>query len=92
MFNDNLYKGIIDIRYLLNEDYYVKNIKSEFKKLSNDLVKENIKYISYMVDYINNGEKLKERPINLEDVRDKFIAYIDNLPFGILSQSSYIDL
>ena len=45
-----------------------------------------------MVDYINNGEKLKERPINLEDVREKFIAYSDNLPFGILSKSSYIDL
>ena len=48
--------------------------------------------ISYMVDYINNSEKLEERPINLEDVRDKFIAYSDNLPFGILSKSSYIDL
>ena len=45
-----------------------------------------------MVDYINNGEKLEERPINLEDVRDKFITYSDNLPFGILSKSSYIDL
>ena len=28
--------------------------------------------------YINNSEKLEERPINLEDVRDKFIAYSDN--------------
>ena len=45
-----------------------------------------------MVDYINNGEKREERPINLEDVRDKFIAYSDNLPFGIVSKSSYIDL
>ena len=45
-----------------------------------------------MVDYINNGEKIKERPISLEDVRDKFIAYSDNLLFGILSKSSYIDL
>ena len=45
-----------------------------------------------MVDYINNGEKLKERPINLEAVRDKLIAYNDNLPFGILSNSSYRDL
>ena len=45
-----------------------------------------------MVDYINKGEKLEERPINLEDIRDRFIAYHDNLPFGILSKSSYIDL
>ena len=41
-----------------------------------------------MVDYVNYGEKLEERPINLEDVRDKFIAYSDNLPFGILPKSS----
>ena len=97
MFNDNIYKGIIDIRYLFNEDYYVKmldtkNIKGEFSKLSNNLVKACTKDIRYMVDHINNGEKLRERPINLEDIRDKFIAYNDNLPFGILSDSSYIDL
>ena len=97
LFNDNIYNGIVDIRYLLNEDYYLekldsKNIKSEFKKLSNNLVKAHTKDISYMVDYINNSEKLKERPINLEDIRDKFIAYNDYLPFRILSKSSYIDL
>ena len=45
-----------------------------------------------MVDYINNSKKLEERPINLEDIRDKFIAYSDYSPFGILSKSSYIDL
>ena len=89
LFNYNIYKGIIDIRYLFNEDYYVRNIKSEFKKLSNNLVTAHIRH---MLDYINNGEKLKERPINLEDVRDKSIAYSNNLPFGILSKSSYIDL
>ena len=92
MFNDNIYKGTIDIRYLFNEDYYVKNIKSEFKKLSNNLVKANTKDICYMVDYINNGEKFKERPINSNDIRNTFIAYNNNLPFGILSKSSYIDL
>ena len=56
-----------------NEDYYIEYIKSEFNKLSNNLVKAHIKDISYMVDYVNNGEKLKERPINLEDIRDKKI-------------------
>ena len=94
LFNDNIYKGTIDIRYLFygiafNEDYYVKDIKNEFKKLSINLAKAYTKDISYMADYINNGERLEERPINLEDVRDKFIVYSDNLPFGILSKSSY---
>ena len=45
-----------------------------------------------MVDYISNVEKLTEKPIRLKDIREKFIAYSDNLPFGILSKSSYIDL
>ena len=62
-----------------NEDYYVKNIKNEFNKLSNNLVKAHTKDIRYMVDRINNGENLKEIPIKLEDIRDKF-------------KSSYIDL
>ena len=88
LFNDNIYKGVINIRYLFNEDYYVKNIKSESNKLSNNLVKAHTKDISYMADYINNGEKLKERLINSEDIRDKFIAYSEYLTFGILSHSS----
>ena len=97
LFSDNIYKGIKDIRYLFNgiafnENYYIENIKSEFNKLSNNLVEAHTKDISYMVDYINNGEKLEERPVNLEDIRDKFIAYSDYLPFGILSKSSYIGL
>ena len=96
LFNDNIYKGIIDIRYLFNgitfnEDYYTENIKSEFNKLSSNLVEELTKDISYMVDYINNGGKLEEIPSNLKDVRDKFIVYSDNIPFGILSKSTYID-
>ena len=93
LFTDNIYKGIIDIRYLFNEGYYVKkldskNIKSESNKLSNNLVKAQTKDISYMVDYINNVEKLKEIPITLEDIRDKFIACNDYLPFEILSNLS----
>ena len=95
--NDNIYKAITDITYLFNEDYYVekldsKNIKSEFNKFSNNLVEAYTKDISYMVDYINKSEKLTERPINLEDIRNKFIAYSDYLPFGILAKSCYIDL
>ena len=52
----------------------------------------NTKDIRYIVDHINNGENLKEILIDLEDIRDKFIAYNDILPFGILSKSSYINL
>ena len=68
MFNDNIYKGIIDIRYLFNEDYYAKkldskNIKREFNKLFNNLVKAHTKDTSYMVDYINNGENLKKESL-----------------------------
>ena len=63
-FNHNIYKGIINIRCLFNEDYYVKkldskNIKSKYNKLSIKLVKAHTRDISYMVDYINNGEKLR---------------------------------
>ena len=75
LFNDNIYKDIIDTRYLFNEDYYVKkldskNIKSELKNLSNNLVVAYARDITYMVDYINKGGKLTERPINIEDIRD----------------------
>ena len=75
-----------------SEDYCIENIKNEFNKLSNNLVKANTKDIRYIVDHINNGENLTETLINLEDTRNKFIAYNDILPFGILSKSSYIDL
>ena len=91
-FNENIYEGIIDIRYLFDEKYYIGNIKSKFNKLFNNLVKTYTEDIRYMVDYINNGEKLEKRPINLEDARDKFITYRYNSHFGILSESSYIDL
>ena len=62
------------------------------EKISKNLVEVHNKDVRYMVDYINNGENLKEIPIDLEDVKDKFIAYNDMLPFGILSISNYIDL
>ena len=74
-----------------NEDYCIEYIKNEFNKLSNNLVEANTKDIRYIVDHINNGGNIKETLINLEDIRDKFIAYNDILPFRILSKSSYID-
>ena len=78
----------IDIKS--NEDYYIKNIKNEFNKVSNNLVEANTKDVRYIVDHINNGKNLYKTPISLEGIRDKFIAYNDILPFGILSESSYI--
>ena len=75
-----------------NENYCMKNTKNELNKLSNNVVEANTKDIRYIADHINNGENLKETLINLEDIRDKFIAYNDILAFGILSKSSYIDL
>ena len=75
-----------------NEDYCLENIENEFNKLVNNLVEANTKDIRYIVDHMNNGENIKETPINLEDFRDKFIAYNDISPFGILSKLSYIDL
>ena len=60
-----------------NEDYYVENIESEF----NILVRAHTKDITNMVDIII-----------LIMMKNKFIAYSDNLPSGLLSKSSYIDL
>ena len=42
-----------------------------------------------MVDYINKGEKLMKRPIDLSN-KNKCMAYCSELPFGISSYSSYI--
>ena len=75
-----------------NEDYSIENIKNESNKLSNNLVEANLKDIRYILDHINNGENLKETLINLEDIRDKYLAYNNILPFGIISKSSCIDL
>ena len=83
----------IDIKpHEINDDYCIENIKNKFNKLFNKLVEANTKDIRCIIDHINNGVNLKETPINLEDIRDKFIAYNDILPFGILSKLSYIDL
>ena len=48
----------------------------------------NTKDIRYIANHINNGENI----INLEDIRDKFIADNDILTFAILPKLSYIDL
>ena len=44
-----------------------------------------------MKDYIDKGESLIKRPIHL-GIENKIMAYCSELPFGILSYSSYRDL
>ena len=44
-----------------------------------------------MVGYINNGKNLETKPIDLSN-KKKCMDYCSELPYGILSYSSYIDL
>ena len=73
----------------------IKEIKSNLTKLSNSLniklIKIGKKIFNIWVDYINKGENLIKRPIDLSN-KNKCMAYCSELPFGILSYSSYIDL
>ena len=73
----------------------IKERKSKFNKLSNslniELIKGYKKNIQYMVDYINKGKKLKTKHIDSRN-KNKCMAYCSELPYGVLSYSSYIDL
>ena len=42
-------------------------------------------------EYISNGKYLKIKPIDLS-LKDKYIAYCHELPFGIISPSSYVNI
>ena len=73
----------------------IKERKSKFNKISNSL---NIKLIKgckediqYMVDYINKGKSFETKLIDLSN-KDSCMAYCNELPYGMLSYSSYIDL
>ena len=44
-----------------------------------------------MKNYINNGKNLNKKPLNLS-IKNKQIAFCSNLPFWILSFSSYVDI
>ena len=44
-----------------------------------------------MKNYINNGKNLNKKPVNLS-IKNKQIAFCSNLPFWILSFSSYVDI
>ena len=73
----------------------IKKIKIKANNLPNDfnikLIKGNKKYIRYITDFINNGKNIKIKLIDLS-IKNKYIAYCGELPFDILSYSSYIDL
>ena len=76
---------------LINKIVLKPTIKDEFCKLLSNPIRGYSKDITHMVDYINKGGKITEGPID-QDTRDKFEACCDELPFGIMSCSSYIDL
>ena len=72
-----------------------KETKAKLNKLSNDLnirlIKRNRNFILYMKSYINNGENLRKKSIDLS-IKNKQKTFCSNLPFGILSLSSYVDI
>ena len=45
----------------------------------------------YVVNRINRGKRLRETSIG-SNIKNKFIAYYFELPYGILDEPSYIDL
>ena len=55
------------------------------------MIKGNRDLILYMKNNINNGENLRKKPIDLS-IKNKQITFCLNLPFGILSSSSYVDI
>ena len=73
----------------------IKKIKIKANKLPNDfnikLIKGNKKYIRYITDFINNGKNIKIKLIDLR-IKNKYMVYCGELPFDILSYSSYIAL
>ena len=44
-----------------------------------------------MKNYIDNEKNLRKKPINLS-IKNKQIGFCSNLPFRILSFSSYVDI
>ena len=59
---------------LINKIVLKPTIKDELSKLFNNLTKGYSKDIRYVIYYIDKGEKLTERPIDL-NIKNEFIAY-----------------
>ena len=72
-----------------------KETKAKFIKLSNDLkiklIKSNKKIIRYAKSRINNEENLNKNPIDLS-IKNKQMAFCSDLPFGIISFPSCVDI
>ena len=73
----------------------IKERKGKFSELSNSLNTKQIKGykkdIQYVVGYINKGKNFKIKRTDSSN-KSKCMAYCSELPYGILSYSSYIDL
>ena len=71
-----------------------KETKARFNKLSNCLniksLKGNRNFILHMKRYIDDGENLCKKTIDLS-IKNKQIAFCSNLIIGILSFSSYVE-
>ena len=65
--------------------------ESEFSNFSANLVQSYNKDINYVVNRINRCETFRETPIDL-NIKNKSIAYYYEFPYGMLDESSYIDL
>ena len=72
-----------------------KERKAKFNKLSNDLniklIKGNRNFMLYMTKIINSGENLRKKSIDVS-IQTKQMAFYSDLPFGILSLSSYVNI
>ena len=73
----------------------IKEREMKFNILSNDLniklIKRTRNSIFYMKEYINNRENLTIKLID-SNLKNKCIDYCPELPFGISSFSSYVDI
>ena len=63
----------------------------EFNKLCIYPKKEVVKHILYVTEYMSNGKYLKIKTID-SNFDNKQITYCPNLPFGIVSCNSFVNI
>ena len=72
-----------------------KERKAKFSKLSNvlniKLIKGNKNFMLYMTKIINSAENLRKKSIDVS-IQTKQMPVCSDLPFGILSLSSYVNI
>ena len=69
----------------------IKEKEIEFNKLCIYPIKGVAKHILHNTEYIANGKNLKRKPIN-SNFSNKQIAYCFELPFGIISFNSFVNI